>query len=305
MKIGNKISAITITLLALSVSVNAVMLKPLVSTDWLAKHKNEVVILDIRKNITKKTKTISGAVIVNWKQLRTKRVLNGVKLEHMVPTKEQFSTFMQNLGVNKNSTIIVSDKGNLAKTVFFGTRLYWQIKYFGYDNVALLDGGTAKWKKEKRAMSLSTKLPKGDFIATTERTELIASTQEVKNALNNKTLLLDSRPEDMYLGTFYKKKDVGVAGHIAGAKALFGDIFLKHGGVKTFLPTSTMKAILKAKNINANANAITYCNTGHLASGTWFVEHELLGNKNVKLYDGSMHAWVKNKANKINTIVYE
>lgn len=48
---------------------------------------------------------------------------------------------------------------------------------------------------------------------------------------------------------------------------------------------------------------IEFCNTGHLASNGWFVSHELLGNKEAKLYDGSMVEWTLTKAGPVEQTV--
>ena len=36
---------------------------------------------------------------------------------------------------------------------------------------------------------------------------------------------------------------------------------------------------------------MTDCNIRQMASGMWFIQSEILGAKNVRLYDGSMHEW--------------
>ena len=51
----------------------------------------------------------------------------------------------------------------------------------------------------------------------------------------------------------------------------------------------------KASGVDPQASTITYCNTGHLASSAWFVLSEVLGNKQTRLYDGSMHEWTLEK----------
>ena len=61
------------------------------------------------------------------------------------------------------------------------------------------------------------------------------------------------------------------------------------------LPAATYRDVFKASGVDPQGPAITYCNTGHLASGAWFVMSEVLGNKQTKLYDGSMHEWTLEK----------
>ncbi|MDH5396071.1 MAG: rhodanese-like domain-containing protein, partial [Gammaproteobacteria bacterium] len=58
---------------------------------------------------------------------------------------------------------------------------------------------------------------------------------------------------------------------------------------------SDSKSLFEQMGITTDKNSITYCNSGHLATGSWFVLSEILGNKNVKMYDGSMHQWTLEK----------
>ena len=64
-----------------------------------------------------------------------------------------------------------------------------------------------------------------------------------------------------------------------------------------FLKVSNSKTLFEQMGIKTDKKSITYCNSGHLATGSWFVLSELMGNKNVKMYDGSMHQWTLEKRN--------
>ncbi len=269
---------------------------PLVETGWLGSNLQNVIVLDVRKKTQQDTRRIAGAIQIPWTKVRAKKKENGVDLIKMLPEKQAFEDLMQNAGVGNDSVIVVTSESTNEANTFFGTRLYWQLKYFGHDNVALLNGGNAKWFKEKRASSnKSTHPDKGTFKVSKVNRNILATTiEDVEKAVKDRnTTLIDARSEDMYLGLFYKKKYVYGAGHIPGAKSADGNIFLKHGKVKTFYTPEKIKAALMAKGIDPESKSITYCNSGHLASGLWFIEHELLGNKEVALYDGSMHAWTK------------
>ena len=274
------------------------VLSPLVETTWLASHSKDVILLDVQKKITPDMPRIEGAILVSWGEVRAKKEVGGVQLIKMLPDKASFEALMQKLGVNNNSAIVITSTSSKAAEVFFATRLYWQLKYYGHDNVALLNGGNGKWFKEKRATTTKQyeSVKKGNFIAKVERKEILATTIDVKEAIKKHSVtLIDARSQDMYLGLFYKKKYVGAAGHLSKAKSVDGDMFLLHGTVKTFHPTDKIQMALEAKGVGSKAASISYCNSGHLASGLWFIEHELLGNKKAKLYDGSMHAWTKDK----------
>ena len=291
--------------IALSVMVGAPMAQagkvpgPLVDVNWLKANKANVVLLDVRKKAASFTKTghIPGAIVVPWKQVRAKKKVGGVELIKMLPSAASFARLMKASGVNKDSAIVITTNGNSSPIVFLGTRLYWQLKYYGHDNVAMLDGGTAAWKAAKLPISKDKSAAKpGNWTATAERKEMLATTDDIAMMVKNgSTDLVDARTLDYHLGLEQKKKYVYNNGHIPGSKIVPHDILLAHKGPKTFRSPAQLKASLTAMGVNLSAANATYCNSGHLGSGLWFAMHELAGNKNAKLYDGSMHAWTKDK----------
>lgn len=89
-----------------------------------------------------------------------------------------------------------------------------------------------------------------------------------------------------------KRSDVKDYGHIPGARVFPSDVQVKtEGGVAKFLPSAAYKSVLEQSGIRTTVPAITYCNTGHLGSGAWFVMSEILKMPHVRLYDGSMMEW--------------
>jgi len=284
---------------------------PLVDTGWLADHEGDVVILDVRENaagyigtplgpgekpdLKKLSGHIPGAVSVPWKRVVAKGVEQGVALKAMLPAAEAFSALMQESGVGTDSAIVIAGQGLTAKDQAHATRLYFTLKYFGHDNVALLDGGTAQWAMEGRPLAYTPETPvKGDFAVREVREHLRANTDEVEKAIaSGEPQLVDCRTEDYFLGLTYKRGLVAPEdkGHLPGANSLpfvlLGD---NAGPAKLFSPEQ-MRAVAALKGVDPNAPIIAYCNTGVTASLNWFALHELLGNQNTRLYDGSMHAW--------------
>ena len=288
---------------------------PLVETDWLAKNQGNVVILDIRKDVksftkkptfkrdkkTKKLKLkkvaghIPGSILVNYKNLRSNKKIDGRTVKKMLVGKAAFEKVMQNAGVNKDSAIVIVSKGKDNLDLTMSTRLYWQMKYYGHDNMAILNGGMAQWLIDKRKISSkATKAKKGNWKATAERNEILATSKDVEAALKAKTQLVDTRPISLYLGTWRKKSYVYDSGHIPGAKPYPNELLSSTMPAK-FLKVSDSKLLFQQMGISPKKQAITYCNSGHLATGSWFVLSELMGNKNVKMYDGSMHQWTLEK----------
>lgn len=288
---------------------------PLVEVPWLAAHAKQVVILDVRadtrsftaKPVFRKDKKtgkeklarvgghIPGATLVDYKKVRVTRKVDGREVEYLIPPKADFEKLMQAAGVKRDSAVVIVTRGvgNLDMTM--ATRVYWQLKYYGMDNATILNGGMAAWLSDGKAVSTAAAKPKrGNWVATAERKDMLATSADVERAVKDGEQLVDNRPISQYLGV-YKKSYVYAKGHIPGAKNFPNELLTEHGGPAKFLPTAELKTLSTELGIKPEAPTITYCNSGHLASGGWFIMHELMGNRHVKLYDGSMHEWTLEK----------
>ena len=310
------------TALALSILLWAGMVQagqvpgPLIATDWLASHQADVVILDVRndtKSFTigpkfkKDKKTgkrklavigghIPGAALVNYKKLRAKREVNGQVVTRLLPARADFENLMQQSGVNRDSAIVIVSRGQDNGDLTMATRLYWTLKYYGHDNMGILDGGMAQWLADDRKFVTRPGKPAaGNWRAGEERRGILATTDDVTAATKTgSSRLVDNRALSQYLGT-RKKSYVYGEGHIPGARSFPYELMNSGDMPARFLPADELRQLMQAMNIDTDAETITYCNSGHLASGGWFIMSELLGNKNVSLYDGSMHEWTLNK----------
>ena len=112
---------------------------------------------------------------------------------------------------------------------------------------------------------------------------------------SRQTALVDSRDAPLFHGLL-KRDYVFGYGHLEGAKLYPTELMFKSaGGALKFLPAATYAGLMQAQGVDPKQAAITYCNSGHLSSGPWFVLSELLGNRSAKLYDGSLHQWTLEK----------
>ncbi len=303
-------------LLASGTAVAVQLPGPLVDAAWLEKNLAKVTVLDVRNDIksfttapmyTRDMKTgqqqlarigghIPGALITSYKHVRRARLINGNRVTRMLPDQKDFEYFMQLVGLNKDSTVVIVSKGEGIGDMTMATRLYWQLKYYGQDNLAILDGGMASWLMDKREVSTDGKRPpQGNWEITTERKALLATSDDVAAVVKTGAAqLVDTRSLAQYLGT-YKKSYVFAKGHIPGAKPFPNEMLTKPSAPATFTPIKTLRTLAAELKIDTDKDIITYCNSGHLASGSWFVFSELMGNKNVRLYDGSMHQWTLEK----------
>jgi thiosulfate/3-mercaptopyruvate sulfurtransferase len=328
-------SLLLVLLMALAIEAQAFQVPgPLVDTQWLADNQDKVVLLDARedtKSFSRKAKGgshniggmqacgakkggggtvfghIPGSALVPWKEYAVKKKVGGFELHDMMPTKRDFEKLMQQSGVNQDSAVVITQRGEDAKNVGRGTRLYWTLKYFGHDNVALLDGGVAKWAAEKRKIEYGrTKPKKGNWEATAERRELLATLDDIKQASQDGVQLVDIRPPQFYHGLVLKKEKVARKGHIPGAKNLPFLVLVKSGEKgTTFFPANEMRQVVAALGIDAQAPVDTFCNTGFMASLGWFAMHELVGDDKARLYVGSMNEWSADPTRPVTTFKQE
>ncbi|QWE01271.1 sulfurtransferase [Polynucleobacter sp. JS-Mosq-20-D10] len=286
---------------------------PVVSADWLANNMSEVQVIEVRTDLAsylrspefdtdKKTGKkflvevgghIANSTLLDFKKVRVERLVDGKKIKHLIPEKADFEKLVQSLGINSDKPIVLVPIGQDMSDIDEALRTYWSFKVYGEDQVAVLDGGMAGWLSEGREFTIANS-PKatGNWIAKAERKELIASSNEVAAASKSgKPQLLDARQPAQYLG-LAKRPDVLTFGHIAGSKELAPELLARpSNGALYFWQKKTYDALLAANGLSSKGPTIAYCNTGHLASGGWFVMSELVGNKSTKLYDGSLYLW--------------
>ena len=313
------LSTIIVFLLGLVAAGSASALQvpgPLVETDWVDEHLDRLTLLDVREDIDSFTRRavlvrkrftgdlkiqqagahIPGAVLVDYFNIRAGREIDERRIRYLVPEEKEFNRLMQSWGVNRDSAIVIVAPGMDNGDMTMATRLYWQIKYYGHDNVAILNDGMAQWLLDERPASIEAGEPApGNWGARAVRTAILAGSDDVAQAIQDKrSQLVDTRSLGLYLGT-WKKSYVRKKGHIPGAKVFPSELLTGTEPPVRFTGPETLREIAKELEIDAGTNLITYCNSGQLASGSWFLFSELLGNENVKLYDGSMHQWAVEK----------
>lgn len=290
--------------------------KPLVETDWLADNLEQVSIIDVRSSshsfyanpvFEKNVKSgkwelvrlgghIPGANLVLYDNVRGSEKIEGKEIKYILPGKTAFEQLMQNAGINQDSKIVVVTNSESDFDLTMAARMYWQIKYYGHNEVSILDGGTSQWLMDGRDVATSTdKTPRGNWVVQNENTDLLATSEEVLAATNDNAIqIVDVRPLGQYLGT-YKSSKVKEKGHIPTAKPYPVDLIASRSAPVKFSSESELRQLTQALNVDLQTDTITYCNSGHMASGAWFVFSEILGMDNTRLYDGSMHQWTTEK----------
>jgi thiosulfate/3-mercaptopyruvate sulfurtransferase len=305
------VTLLSITLIYTGNSLAIELPGSIVDTKWLAKNQSDVQIADVRLHtesfttepsfeIDEKTNRvilkeagghIANALLVAYKPIRGERTVDGQKVKYLLPEKADFEQLMQKAGLRSDRPIVIVTKGTTIKEVTAGLRLFWQLRYFGEDRVAVLDGGMAAWLSDGHEADVTpANAEKGDWKASAKRVELLATPDDVSSA--EKTVqLVDARSTTQYYGTD-KRDYVSAFGHIQGAKMLPNDVLFRQDGLAVkFYSPEAYRSIMSVSDLNVDLPAIYYCNSGHLATGPWFIQHEIIGNKQARLFDGSMHQW--------------
>lgn len=292
---------------------------PVVSTQWLAEHLDQVQVVEVRSNLKSfaaqpefETKAKTGQKVLldvggripdsrplDFKSLRADRMVGDLKVKYLLPDRAAFEKTIQAAGIDAGKPLVFVPVGGDTADVDEALRAYWQFKVYGEDDMAVLDGGMTAWLSEGRAHTVAAAPVKvGTWVAKADRSaQLLATSDDVAAASQSKAQqLIDARDLRGFHG-LGKRDYVYAYGHIESAKSYEPQLLLKGGtamGQKFYAPV-TYKALMTAQGLDPAAPAITYCNSGHLAAGPWFVASEILGNKSVKLYDGSMHQWTLEK----------
>ena len=139
-------------------------------------------------------------------------------LPHMIPSKKEFSSMMQKLGINNKDIIVFYDNSPFLSS----SRGWFLFRYFGHNDIFILKGGIKNWINCNGAVSNKKINPKpGNFEAVIERTELVVNLdQMISNSKNNSKLILDARSEKRYLGEAKEPRPGLPSGHIPNSKSL-------------------------------------------------------------------------------------
>jgi thiosulfate/3-mercaptopyruvate sulfurtransferase len=264
---------------------------PLVSVDWLAAHRADVVVLDLRSaidgggNVAYARAHIPDAVHSDYDKAGWRVTRDGVPFR--LPGVAELEKLIGELGVDEDDHVVVVPAGVSASDFAAAARVYWTLKVAGLAQVSILDGGFAAWTAGRNPVESGTRPPSPKIFTATIDRKLVAATAEVEQAeRGHATTLVDARPATFFLGRD-RAPQVPVYGHIGHA------INLDHASFYDPV-TNRLRPAADLARIAARVPAgpaITYCNTGHWAATDWFVLSEILGRKDTRVYDGSMAAW--------------
>ena len=261
----------------------------LVSTQWVADHGSDANVRLVEVDVDTSAYEqghIAGAVTWNWQSQLQQNVARDIV------SRSEMEALLTGSGVSPNTTIILYGDNNN----WFAAWAFWQLRYYGHQDVKLMNGGRALWLAENRPVT--TDVPSyaaSSYNITTENTDLRALRDYVLQAVNSSShALVDVRSPDEFSGALNAPPNLPQEGsqrngHIPGAANVpWGQAVNEDG---TFKSADALSELYGGKGVDGSRETIAYCRIGERSSHTWFVLSQLLGYDNVRNYDGSWTEW--------------
>ncbi len=271
----------------------------LVTTEWLSAHLDDpdLVVLDCTVSVQRGA---DGGMIIEsgragyeaghiptagFADLMGELADGDSPYEYAVPSPEEFAAVMGALGVGDDTRVVLYDASMSA----WAARVWWMLRWVGFDRAALLDGGLTAWQAEGRPLSTEPADEPVRVLTPAPRPELIADRDEVFAAISDESVrLIDVMPEAHYRGemVMYARP-----GHIPSAENISVMTMLDDTG--HYKPADELAALIGG---DAGTRTITYCGGGIAASSTAFVMTRL-GYTDVAVYTASLQEWAEDPAN--------
>lgn len=210
---------------------------------------------------------------------------------HPLPAAGRFTAAMRRVGVSRTSAVVCYDGG----AGMSAARAWWLLRYFGHEDVRVLDGGFAAWARTGRPVETGdTGSAPGDFTAR-EPTVPTLSAAEIPGWIAAGRLLLDARDRERYLGLTEPVDPV--AGHIPGAVSGPTSENVRPDG--TFRDPADLVRRFAGLGVSDGRDTAVYCGSGVTAT------HEILALEiagiRALLYPGSWSHWVTDPGRPVET----
>ena len=265
----------------------------LVSPEWMAAHANdpnvrliEIAGLGQDEMPAYRAGHVPGAVGWKWKDMLWD--------SHMreFPTPDAFAARLGQDGIGNDTTVVF-----YGEDIQFGLYAWWAFRYCGHADVRLLDGGRYRWQAEGRPLvsEIPARAPAVSYRTVARREHMRIHRDEVLAALGDAhTVILDARSPKEYSGQRVGGPggpDIGAVryGRIPGARHLYYADLLNAD--RCFKPAAELAALFASRGVAAEQDVIAYCRMSHRATVVYFALTQLLGFKNVRVYDGSWTEW--------------
>jgi thiosulfate/3-mercaptopyruvate sulfurtransferase len=264
----------------------------LVSTDWLAEHLGapDVKVIDatwflptVQRDARAEHEAahIPGAVFFDIDDIAD----DESPLPHMLPSPAKFSSRVRKLGLGDGTRIVAYDDNRFSASA----RAWWMFRAFGHEDVAVLDGGLARWRAEGRPVDDAKVTPKEAHFTARQNNFLLRDLEQVRaNLVSRRDQVIDARSAGRFAGTEPEPRPGLRGGHIPGSLSLPHTELIAADG--TLLPETELRRRFEASGLEAKRPAVTSCGSGVTAAILALALHRL-GVPDAAVYDGSWTEW--------------
>lgn len=266
--------------------------KTLVSTDWLAAHLDDpdLRIIDGSCHMAGSGRDaraeyeaahIPGARFFDIDAISDPRST----LPHMAPPPEMFISRMRAMGVGDGHQVVIYDNSDLHSAA----RVWWTFRLMGKTDVALLDGGLARWQAEGRPVEDMPPITRDRHMTVQRQAALVRDVTQVAAASKlGDHQIVDARSAERFRGEVPEPREGLRCGHIPGSRNLpFGQLYNADGTMKS---PDALRAAFQGAGVDLDQPVITTCGSG-VTAASLFLALDLIGHRNHSLYDGSWSEW--------------
>jgi len=245
----------------------------------------QVRVIDIRDAKSYATGHIAGSVNAPYGSWRGPAHNPGE-----LPDLQKLTALVQSLGLTPATHAVVVSSGADATDFGATARVYWTLKVLGLKELSLLNGGLKAWTLAGLTQNAdAVKVTASNFQPKLDNSQIATKEELIQHVKAGDATLIDARPAAFFKGET-KAPAAKVSGTLEGAVNLQHDKWFAPGS-SSFVPADQARKIAASSLIDPAKETVSFCNTGHWAATNWFAMSEVLGQKNVKLYAGSMVEW--------------
>jgi thiosulfate/3-mercaptopyruvate sulfurtransferase len=267
------------------------MTPPLVSTDWLAEHLHapDVRVADASWYLPQAGRDaraeyhaahIPGAAFFDIEDLSD----DTNPLPHMLATAAKFASRMRKLGLGDGNLIVVYDGAG----IYSAPRAWWMLRAMGHEEVAVLDGGFPKWKREGRPIEDLVPQPYPRHFTPRPNNALLRGFPQVlDNLASAREQVIDLRSAARFAGSETEPRPGVRPGHIPGSVNIPYTELTDGGTLKS---REELADLFSRRGMNLARPVVTSCGSG-ITAAIGMLALTIAGVRDAALYDGSWAEW--------------